>query len=103
MEGQVIRKGGNRQGTHGLGFCMRYWGRGMRREDTHDPGHHGPLQDQTYIPLFGGLSMVFPFFPRPGHKIKTICPGPSLLPSPNSCLGPQRTPTHQSPLPVPLV
>lgn len=62
----------------------------MRREGTHDPGHHGPLQDQMHIPLFGGLGMVFPIFPRPGHTSMTICPGPSLL---LSCLGPQLTPS----------
>ena len=33
-QGQVVGRGGNGQGTHGLRFCIRYWGEGEveRRE-----------------------------------------------------------------------
>nr|KAF6452800.1 hypothetical protein HJG59_008151 [Molossus molossus] len=48
----------------------------------------------------------FPFSPRPRNTIMTVCPGPSLLPGPASCLGPQLTPSPcphpPSPSPVPI-
>lgn len=34
-----LRESGNGQGTHGLRFCMRYWGRRVRREGRLTLGH----------------------------------------------------------------
>lgn len=59
--------------------------------------------------ILGDPAWSFPkrFPPRPGHIIMTICPSLSLLLSPNSCLGPQLTPSPcprpPSPAPIPLV